>query len=159
MRIAALAASAFAAVLMASPALALTVETKMSTAFQEKLDDDIGVREARVLSDALTQKLTRVFTEQGVKAEKIVVTIEDARPNRPTMEQVSQKPGLDSMRSISLGGAKLSGIAYDAAGNEIGRFDYRWYETDLSNVVAATTWSDARSTFDKFARRFADKLT
>ena len=75
------------------------------------------------------------------------------------MEQVSQKPGLDSMRSISLGGAKLSGIAYDAAGNEIGRFDYRWYETDLSNVVAATTWSDARSTFDKFARRFADKLT
>ena len=48
MRIAALAASAFAAVLMASPALALTVETKMSTAFQEKLDDDIGVREARV---------------------------------------------------------------------------------------------------------------
>jgi hypothetical protein len=159
MRIAALAASAFAAVLMASPAVALTVETKMSTAFQEKLDDDIGVREARVLSDALTQKLTRVFTEQGVKAEKIVVTIEDARPNRPTMEQVSQKPGLDSMRSISLGGAKLSGIAYDAAGNEIGRFDYRWYETDLSNVVAATTWSDARSTFDKFARRFADKLT
>ena len=159
MRIAALAASAFAAVLMASPALALTVETKMSTAFQEKLDDDIGVREARVLSDALTQKLTRVFTEQGVQAERIVVTIEDARPNRPTMEQVSQKPGLDSMRSISLGGAKLSGIAYDAAGNEIGRFDYRWYETDLSNVVAATTWSDARSTFDKFARRFADKLT
>ena len=159
MRIAALAASAFAAVLMASPALALTVETKMSTAFQEKLDDDIGVREARVLSDALTQKLTRVFTEQGVQAERIVVTIEDARPNRPTMEQVSQKPGLDSMRSISLGGAKLSGIAYNAAGQEIGRFDYRWYETDLSNVVAATTWSDARSTFDKFARRFADKLT
>ena len=159
MRIAALAASAFAAVLMASPALALTVETKMSTAFQEKLDDDIGAREARVLSDALTQKLTRVFAEQGVQAEKIVVTIEDARPNRPTMEQVSQKPGLDSMRSISLGGAKLSGIAYNAAGQEIGRFDYRWYETDLSNLVAATTWSDARSTFDKFARRFADKLT
>ena len=159
MRIAALAASAFAAVLMASPALALTVETKMSTAFQEKLDDDIGAREARVLSDALTRKITNVFAEQGVQAEKIVVTIEDARPNRPTMEQVSQKPGLDSMRSISLGGAKLSGIAYDAAGNEIGRFDYRWYETDLSNVVAGTTWSDARSTFDKFARRFADKLT
>ncbi|OYX49826.1 MAG: hypothetical protein B7Y90_06085 [Alphaproteobacteria bacterium 32-64-14] len=159
MRIAALATSAFAAALMASPALALTVETKMSTAFQEKLDDDIGVREARVLSDALTRKITNVFAEKGVQAEKIVVTIEDARPNRPTMEQVSQKPGLDSMHSISLGGAKLSGIAYDAAGNEIGRFDYRWYETDLHNVVAATTWSDARSTFDKFARRFADKLT
>lgn len=159
MRIAALAASALASLLLAAPALAVTVETKMSTEFQEKLDDDIGVREAKVLSDALTRKITTVFAERGIAAEKVVVTIEDAKPNRPTMEQVSAKPGLDPMRSISIGGAKLSGIAYDAAGNEIGRFDYRWYESDLGNVMAATTWSDARSTFDKFARRFADKLS
>lgn len=159
MRIAALAASALASLLLAAPALAVTVETKMSTEFQAKLDDDIGVREARVLSDALTRKITTVFAERGIAAEKVVVTIEDAKPNRPTMEQVSAKPGLDPMRSISIGGAKLSGIAYDAAGNEIGRFDYRWYESDLGNVMAATTWSDARSTFDKFARRFADKLS
>lgn len=159
MRIAALTASALASLLLAAPALAVTVETKMSTEFQEKLDDDIGVREAKVLSDALTRKITTVFAERGIAAEKVVVTIEDAKPNRPTMEQVSAKPGLDPMRSISIGGAKLSGIAYDAAGNEIGRFDYRWYESDLGNVMAATTWSDARSTFDKFARRFADKLS
>lgn len=159
MRIAALAASALASLLFTAPALAVTVETKISAAFQEKLEDDIGVREARVLSDALKSKITSVFEARGVTAEKVVVTIEDAKPNRPTMEQVSAKPGLDPMRSISIGGAKLSGIAYDAAGNEIGRFDYRWYETDLSNVIAATTWSDARSTFDKFARRFADKLS
>ncbi len=159
MRIAALAATALASLLLAAPALAVTVETKMSAEFQEKLEDDIGVREASVLSDALTRKITSVFAERGIAAEKVVVTIEDARPNRPTMEQVSNKPGLDSMRSISIGGAKLSGIAYDAAGNEIGRFDYRWYETDLGNVIAATTWTDARSTFDKFARRFADKLS
>ncbi len=159
MRIAALAASALAGLLLAAPAFAVTVETKMSPEFQEKLENDIGVREARVLSDALSGKITRIFDERGVQADKVVVTIQDARPNRPTMEQVSAKPGLDSMRSISLGGAKLSGVAYDAAGNEIGRFDYRWYENDLSNLVAATTWSDARSTFDKFARRFADKLS
>lgn len=159
MRIAALAASALVSLLLAAPALAVTVETKMSAEFQEKLDDDIGVREAKVLSDALTRKITTVFTERGIAAEKVVVTIEDAKPNRPTMEQVSAKPGLDPMRSISIGGAKLSGIAYDAAGNELGRLDYRWYETDLSNVIPATTWSDARSTFDKFARRFADKLS
>lgn len=159
MRIAALAASALASLLFTAPALAVTVETKISAAFQEKLEDDIGVREARVLSDALKSKITSVFEARGVTAEKVVVTIEDAKPNRPTMEQVSAKPGLDPMGSISIGGAKLSGIAYDAAGNEIGRFDYRWYETDLSNVIAATTWSDARSTFDKFARRFADKLS
>ncbi len=159
MRIAALAASALTGLLLAAPAFAVTVETKMSAEFQEKLEDDIGVREARVLSDALTRKITTIFDDRGVKAGKVIVTIEDAKPNRPTMEQVSSKPGLDAMRSISLGGAKLSGIAYDTAGNEIGRFDYRWYESDLSNVIAATTWTDARSTFDKFARRFADKLS
>jgi hypothetical protein len=159
MRIAALAASALAGILLAAPALAVTVETKMSPEFQEKLEDDIGVREAKVLSDVLTRKITSIFADRGVTADKVVVTIEDARPNKPTMEQVSNKPGLDPINSVSIGGAKLSGIAYDAAGAEIGRFDYRWYETDISNVIAVSTWTDARSTFDKFARRFADKLT
>jgi hypothetical protein len=159
MRIAALAASALAGILLAAPALAVTVETKMSPEFQEKLEDDIGVREAKVLSDVLTRKITSIFADRGVTADKVVVTIEDARPNKPTMEQISNKPGLDPINSVSIGGAKLSGIAYDAAGAEIGRFDYRWYETDISNVIAVSTWTDARSTFDKFARRFADKLT
>lgn len=159
MRIAALAASVAAALAFASPALAVTVETKMSPEFQEKLDKDIGAREARILTNILTSKITSTFDARGVKAEKVVVTIEDAKPNRPTLEQVSAKPGLDPMRSISIGGAKLSGIAYDAAGNEIGRFDYRWYETDITNLIAATTWTDARTSFDRFARRFADKLT
>lgn len=159
MRIAALAASALAGILLAAPAFAVTVETKMSPEFQEKLEDDIGVREAKVLSDVLTRKITSIFADRGVTADKVVVTIEDARPNKPTMEQVSNKPGLDPINSVSIGGAKLSGIAYDASGAEIGRFDYRWYETDISNVIAVSTWTDARSTFDKFARRFADKLT
>jgi hypothetical protein len=69
------------------------------------------------------------------------------------------KPGLDAIRSISLGGAELTGIAYDASGAEIGKFNYDWYENDLSNVVGSGTWSDARWTFDRFATRFADKLS
>jgi len=76
MRIAALAASALASLLLATPALAVTVETKISAEFQEKLEDDIGVREASVLSDALTRKITSVFAERGIAAEKVVVTIE-----------------------------------------------------------------------------------
>jgi hypothetical protein len=159
MRIATVAISALAGLLMASPAMALTVEAKVSTEFQKKLTDDIGVRESKVLTDSLTSKVTRIFEQKGVKAERVVVTIEDARPNRPTMEQVSNKPGLDPIRSISLGGAHVTGIAYDAAGAQIGTIDYDWYESDLTNVIAATTWSDARETFDRFARKFAEKLT
>lgn len=159
MRIAALAASAFAAAFMAMPAAALTVEAKVSTEFQKKLDDDIGVREARILTDALTRKVDAAFASRGIAADRVVVTIEDARPNRPTMEQVSNKPGLDSMRSISIGGARVTGVAYDAAGKEIASLDYKWYETDLFNAFGSTTWTDARTAFDRFSRRFADKLS
>lgn len=159
MRIAALAAAAFAALAMAMPAAAVTVEAKMSTEFQKKLDDDLGAREAKTLSDALTRKIDNAFTSAGVKADHVVVTIEDAKPNRPTFQQISDKPGLDGLRSISIGGARISGVAYDASGKEIGRFEHKWYETDISNAVASSTWSDARTSFDRFARRFAQQLS
>lgn len=159
MRIATIAISAIAGLLMASPAMALTIEAKVSTDFQKKLEDDIGVREMPVLTEILTSKIEKAFAAKGVKADRVVVTIEDARPNRPTWEQVSNKPGLDAMRSISIGGARVTGIAYDASGTEIGTIDYDWYETDLNNVIAATTWSDARTSFDRFATRFAAKLS
>ncbi len=155
----ALAALAGLALVAAAPASALTVEAKVSPEFQTKLEEDYGVREAAVLTAALTSKVEDVFTRQGVRADRVVVTIEDAKPNRPTWEQVSDKPGLDPMRSVSIGGARVSGVAYDASGAQIGSLDYDWYETDLSNVIAATTWSDARWTFDRFARRFADRLS
>jgi hypothetical protein len=154
-----LAALAGLSILAAPAASALTVETKMSVDFQKKLDKDYGVRESEVLTTALVSKIERQFASRGVKADRVVVTIEDAKPNRPTWQQVSDKPGLDAMRSISIGGAHLVGVAYDASGKELGTYDYDWYETDISNVVGYNTWSDARSSFDRFARRFADKLS
>ncbi len=159
MRIAALAAAAFVTFAMAMPAAAVTVEAKVSTEFQKKLDDDLGTREARTLTDALTRKVDTAFTSAGVKASRVVVTIEDAKPNHPTFQQVSDKLGLDGMRSISIGGAEISGIAYDASGQEIGRLKHKWYETDITNVFGTGTWSDARTSFDRFARRFAAKLS
>lgn len=158
MRIATVAISALAGLALATPAFAVTVEAKTSPEFQEKLKDDLGVREEKILTEALTKKVTKIFTDRNVKADRIVVTIEDAKPNHPTWEQASNKPGLDTFRSISVGGARVTGIAYDASGAELGTFDYKWYENDLRNVIPAATWSDAHTTFDRFARRFAQKL-
>lgn len=159
MRFAILAATALASLAMTLPASALTVDAKVSPEFQKKLDDDIGAREAATLTEAVTRKVTDVFTARGIQADRVVVTIEDARPNRPTFQQASDKPGLDVMRSISIGGAKVSGVAFDASGRELGRLDYNWYENDLSNVIGSATWTDARTTFARFANRFADKLS
>src|SRR5262245_39105562 len=116
MRLSSLVIVAALALAGALPASALTVETKFSADFQKKLEKDYGTREAKILTDALVKKVETAFTKQGVKADRVVVTIENAKPNRPTMQQVMDKPGLDAIRSISLGGAELTGIAYDAAG-------------------------------------------
>lgn len=159
MRIAALIAAAIATFALAMPAAAVTVETKMSVEFQKKLDKDLGVREAKTLSDALTAKINSAFESASVKADRVVVTIEDAKPNHPTFQQVSDRPGLDALRSFSVGGARLSGIAYDASGKEIGRFEHKWYETDINNAPQTSTWTDARTSFDRFARRFAEQLS
>src|SRR5262245_4778984 len=97
---------------LAAPASALTVEAKTSPDFQAKLEDDYGVREAQVLIDVLTSKVEDTFARQKVNAERVVVTIEDAKPNRPTLEQLSDTPGLDPIRSISVGGAHVTGTAY-----------------------------------------------
>ena len=158
MRIATVAISALAGLMMASPALALTVEANVSTELQEKFKDDFGLRESKILTEALTKKVTHIFEQKGVNADRVVVTIKDVKASRPTMEQVSNKPGLDPMRSISLGGAQVTGIAYDASGKEIGSYEYKWFENSLENSLVATTWTDARTSFDRFARRFADKL-
>jgi hypothetical protein len=157
MRSALVALAGFA--LAALPASALTVETKTSPEFEEKLTEDYGVRERAILSEALAKKVEHSFTRAGVQADRVVVTIHDAKPNRPTFYQVSDKPGLDPLRSISIGGAKVTGVAYDASGKEIGSLEYDWYESDLSNVIAAGTWQDARWVFTRFADRFAKKLS
>lgn len=143
----------------AAPASALTVEAKVSAEFQAKLEKDYGIREREVLVDALTRKVEAILTKKGVAADRVVVTIEDAKPNRPTFQQVSDRPGLDPMRSISLGGAHITGVAYDASGKEIGKAEVDRYETDLTNSIGAATWSDARWTFDRFARRLADSIS
>jgi hypothetical protein len=158
MRLALVALAAAGFTLAAAPAFAVTVETKFSPEFQKKLDKDLGVREGKVLSDSLSNRIEKTFAKKGVQADHVVVTIDDAVPNRPTMGQMSNKLGLDPIRSIGVGGAKLTGMAYDASGNEIGTFSYNWYETDIRQVRGYATWTDAETTFSQFANRFAKKV-
>jgi hypothetical protein len=140
------------------PAAATTIETRISEEFQEKLEDDYGVREAEILTSTLAKKVEQEFARKGVAPARVVLTIEDAQPNRPTFGQLSDRPGLDGIRSISIGGAHVTGVAYDAAGAEIATLDYDWYETDIDQVIGAGVWHDARWAFNRFARRFAEQL-
>jgi len=98
------------------------------------------------------------YTETGQpEANILLVVIEDAQPNRPTFQQLTARPGL-SARSLSLGGARVTAIMTDPAGEELGRFAYSWRTPSLDRSQYATVWGDAEHAFDRFARLVAEEL-
>jgi len=144
--------------LMAAPvAAAAEIAVSYSPEFTEKLEKDYGMREGDVLARRVERDITRQLSRAGIDVARIDVTILDARPSRPTFKQGGDRPGLDMMRSVSVGGMKLKAVAYDASGTPAGELEYDWYETDI-RYAGLTTWHDASRASDRFARRFVDKL-
>ena len=150
-------AAAAAALLIAPGALATEVTVGYSQDFQESLEDEYGVREGTYLTKNINEDLMRAFAKAGLDVDRVDVTIERAVPNKPTMKQLGDKPGLDYGASVSIGGMELSATAFDASGAEMGSLTYDWFETDIRNA-GLTTWGDARRASDRFARKFAGKL-
>lgn len=148
-----------AALIAAPAAMAADIQINYSAAFQEKLTDDYGPREGDKLASDIRKDLERELAKANVDPARIEVTIEDAKPNRPTMQQMSDKPGLDMLRSKSVGGMDLTGVIYDASGNEIGKVEYDWYETNIQNVMASSVWNDAGRASRRFAQELAEELS
>ncbi|MGB3626570.1 MAG: hypothetical protein WA989_12120 [Henriciella sp.] len=130
-----------------------------STEFQEKLAEDYGTREGEKLSNDVRKDLEHAFNKAGVDPATVSVTILDAKPNRPTMQQMSDQPGLDAIRSKSIGGMTLKGVAVDASGQVIGDVEYDWYETNIQNVIASSVWGDANRASRNFAKRLAEDVS
>ncbi|HRJ00844.1 MAG TPA: hypothetical protein PKV67_08700 [Hyphomonas sp.] len=150
--VAVLAASA-----LAPAAMAGEINVSYSPDFAEKLSKEYGEREGTYLSERVKKDLETELARGGVDVARIDVTIVDATPSRPTFKQGSDTPGLDMHRSVSLGGMKLKAVAYDAAGNAGEAFEYKWYESDITQA-GITTWHDARRASGRFASRFAKAL-
>ncbi|MGD9965893.1 MAG: hypothetical protein AB7T59_05190 [Hyphomonadaceae bacterium] len=138
---------------LAFPASAQTTPVSFSSEFQEALDDDFGVREGDILRASVVEAIDAELARRGVvNAGGIEVTIVDARPNRPTMQQLIDEPGLDGVASISIGGAELRA---NLPGGEV--VTHRRYNHSLADVVGpATTWTEARRAIRQFAVKVAD---
>ncbi len=74
------------------------------------------------------------------------LVLEDATPNRPTIQQLSDNPGL-SMESIALGGAAISGVVTFADGHTE-PLSYSFREVSLRDDLGAGQWTDAERTFE-----------
>lgn len=86
------------------------------------------------------------------------ITVEDAKPNRPTFEQLSRQAGLSS-RSYSTGGAKFNAEMIAANGQSLGTMSYKYYDTDIRDAsFGVSTWSDAKRSASFFARKAAKAL-
>jgi Protein of unknown function (DUF3313) len=164
MRLVSLAAAAALSLAFAGSAMAGPVVVKPLTvdaALQEKFETEYGTREITELQDALNRALTRELTARGGAISDsgpitIETTLVDARPSKPTLQQTLDRPGLDMMRSSSLGGAKLNVRFLAADGRVLNTFAYDWYETDLFTSPALTTWHDARDALRRFAVKVAN---
>lgn len=142
-----------AALLLAPFANAAEINVSFSEDFSEKLTEDYGAREGERLVERLTSQLERKFDGMA-GVQTINVVIEDAKPNRPTMQQMSDRIGL-SYQSFSLGGADLHGEVIGVDGSMITEIDYDWYENDIRWSENRATWGDAMRTFQLFSGKLS----
>lgn len=136
---------------------------EIGPALTEKAED-YGPRELERLTRRMEGALMDALMDAGRFAEIdqpganiLLVVIEDAQPNRPTFRQLSMRPNL-SARSLSLGGARVTAILSDPAGEELGRFAYAWRTPSIDRSQYATVWADADTAFNRFARLISEEL-
>nr|WP_070960574.1 hypothetical protein [Hyphomonas sp. Mor2] len=151
--------AAIGALAILPTAAATEVAVTYSEDFAEELSDNYGEREGETLTEEIIEDLDRAFDKAGVSPARVDVVIVDAKPNRPTFQQLSDKPGLDAIRSISIGGMELTGTAYDADGNVLATQEYEWFENNIQDVIGSGTWTDANRASRRFASKFAKQLT
>ncbi|MEM7637428.1 MAG: hypothetical protein AAF269_00090 [Pseudomonadota bacterium] len=151
--------AAIGALAILPTAAATEVAVTYSDDFAEELADNYGEREGETLTEEIIEDLDRAFAKAGVEPARVDVLIVNAKPNRPTLEQLSDRPGLDAFRSISLGGMELVGTAYDADGNVIASQEYGWFENNLRDVVGSGVWTDANRASRRFATKMANQLS
>lgn len=150
------AAAAFLA-LSAGPALAepAVVTVTLGPELQQKAES-LGARDLASQADHLVRAVTRTLDRRdALDGARIELVLTDLKPNRPTLEQIMRRPGLDPIRSISIGGAAIEGRITTADGTVI-PVRYDWYSTSLADVVGFSTWSDAERAYRRLATNLAE---
>lgn len=117
--------------------------------------DDIGQRDLDRLTGRLQREVEQALSGDDGDVVEARLVLVDARPNRPTFEQVASRPGLDAFRSVSIGGARIEGEVTTADGTTR-PVSYDWYSSNLADVRGFGTWDDADRAIDRFARHLGD---
>lgn len=143
-----------------APAAAQPVSVSYSPEFQASLHDTLGDREGAYLTREVNHAISAALARRGVAAGSGAIVVEttiiDADPNRPTFQQLVDRPGLDPMRSISIGGAELHAVLRSADGRVLTEVNHRRYDFTIEDVFPSMTWSAADQAIRGFAEKVAD---
>lgn len=121
-----------------------------------------GERDLERLQTRLADRMSKRLNKAGIATSDAApvtmrLTIVEAKPSRPTFEQLGRQPGL-SYKSIGLGGATLEGELFNSSGQSLGTVSYAWYESDISDAQYSGTWTDANRAIDRFAKHTVKSL-
>lgn len=148
---------AVAVAVAAAPAMAqpASINVTLGPDLQEKVDE-LGEREVREQADRLVEIIQRELAREGaLEGARIDLVLTDLKPNRPTMEQMADRPGLDGIRSRSIGGAAIEGQITTADGRTL-PVRYDWFSNNLADVRGFGTWNDADRAYRRLALNLAD---
>lgn len=130
------------------------VEVNFSDTFSDRLENEFGMREAEILREIIARDIYRVDRKTKIQLSRAVVTIEAAKPNKPTLEQLSGNAGLSYSGSFGIGGMTLNAVFIDSSGRTSRALRESWFGDDIQSAKHLGTWGDAR----RASRRFAKKL-
>jgi len=144
------AAAASLACAGAAAAAPASVTVTVSPELQAQAAKSLGQRDVDQLAADLRKAVERQLAKtDAYDGAQIVLELADARPNRPTFKQLSDRPGL-SYESFSIGGARIEGHAI-AANGTMTPLSYSYFEPDIRYARLGGTWADAQWTIDRFA--------
>lgn len=111
----------------------------------EKLGDREVNEQIADLQAEVAEALAKRYP--GATANLVLV---DLKPNRPTIEQIRQTPGLDPIRSVSIGGAAIRGEIVTADGQAI-PVQFSYFSDNIRDVWGYGVWRDADRAFERFS--------
>ena len=120
-----------------------------------KTAEKLGEREVQDQLEDFTRQIERTLTRRNaLDGAEINLVVTDLQPNRPTFKQLTDRPGLDAMRSLSIGGAAFEGTVTLADGTTQ-EVKYRYYSPTIMDSVGSTVWTDAWRASNRLANNLA----
>ena len=134
---------AVAATAQAQPAVNVTVGPDLTREIKKLGDRDVDQQ----ISD-LQAQVSKAL-EQAYPGATADLVLTDLKPNRPTFQQVRDTPGLDPIRSVSIGGAAIKGeiVMADGVTRPV---DYSYFTPSINDVWGYSVWRDANRAFERF---------